>query len=156
MSICRKPAKRGGRIPTRAGSAEGALESLKEEDLCEVRLIVATQPSMVKSIPGKIPEIMEVGLTGNDNIAKLEWASERLGGEIDVSDVWHAGQDVDVVGVTKGKGWQGAVKRWGVKILSHKNSKIVDQVIAEIEKKFGKMAVKRGKEHIFVGMNIVE
>ena len=119
----RKPAKRGGRIPTRAGSAEGALESLKEEDLCEVRLIVATQPSMVKSIPGKTPEIMEVSLTGNDNTTKLDWASERLGGEIDVSDVWQAGQDVDVVGVTKGKGWQGAVKRWGVKILSHKNSK---------------------------------
>ena len=103
--------------------AEGALESLKEEDLCEVRLIVATQPSMVKSIPGKTPEIMEMSLTGNDNTAKLDWASERLGGEIDVSDVWQAGQDVDVVGVTKGKGWQGAVKRWGVKILSHKNSK---------------------------------
>jgi large subunit ribosomal protein L3 len=66
---------------------------------------------------------MEVGLTGSDNSAKLDWASERLGGEISVADVWQSGQDVDVVGVTKGKGWQGAVKRWGVKLLSHKNSK---------------------------------
>ena len=119
----RKPAKRGGRIPSRRGYSEGALESLKNQNLCEVRLIVATQPSLVKSIPGKTPEIMEVGLTGSDNSAKLDWASERLGGEISVEDVWNPGQDVDVVGVTKGKGWQGAVKRWGVKILSHKNSK---------------------------------
>ena len=38
--------------------------------------------------------------------------------------------------------------------ISHVNSKVVDQIIAEIEKRFGKMTVKRGKEHVFVGMNI--
>jgi large subunit ribosomal protein L3 len=30
---------------------------------------------------------------------------------------------IDIAAVTKGKGFQGAVKRWGVKLLSHKNSK---------------------------------
>ena len=28
-----------------------------------------------------------------------------------------------MVGVTKGKGWQGSIKRFGLKLLSHKNSK---------------------------------
>ena len=119
----RKPAMRGGRIPNRSGSPDEAMDALKQSDLCDVRLIVATQPSLVKSVPGKTPEIMEVGLTGGDNDSKMEWSIERLGGEITVEDVWQAGQDVDVVGITKGKGWQGAVKRWGVKLLSHKNSK---------------------------------
>ena len=30
---------------------------------------------------------------------------------------------LDTIAVTKGKGFQGAVKRWGVKLLTHKNSK---------------------------------
>ena len=38
--------------------------------------------------------------------------------------------------------------------ISHVNSKVVDQIIDVIEKKFGKMTVKRGREHVFVGMNI--
>ena len=38
--------------------------------------------------------------------------------------------------------------------ISHMNSQVVLQVITKIEKKFGKMTVKRGKEYVFVGMNI--
>ena len=30
---------------------------------------------------------------------------------------------VDVSSITKGKGWQGVTKRWGTKLLIHKNSK---------------------------------
>ena len=66
---------------------------------------------------------MEVGLVGGDITAKLEWAREKLGGEVGIDDVYHQGQDLDVVGITKGKGFQGVVKRFGVKLLSHKNSK---------------------------------
>ena len=38
--------------------------------------------------------------------------------------------------------------------ISHVESKVVDQTILAIEKKFGKMTVKRSKEHEFVGMDI--
>jgi len=120
----RKPAKRGGRIPRRSeASTEDALKSLREQDLCEVRLIVSTQPQLVRSIPSKTPEIMEIGLVGGDASEKLDWAQERLGGQIGLEDVYQSGQEVDVVGVTKGKGWQGSIKRFGLKLLSHKNSK---------------------------------
>lgn len=120
----RKPSKRAGRIPSRGkGSPDAALEALREADLCEVRLIVSTQPALVKSVSSKTPEIMEVALAGGDNASKLDWAEERLGGTITLDDVYQTGQDIDVVGVTKGKGWQGAIKRWGIKLLSHKNSK---------------------------------
>jgi len=120
----RKPSKRAGRIPVReASSPQEALKALREADLCEVRLIVCTQPTLVKSVSSKTPEIMEVALSGGDNAAKLDWAEERLGGSITLDDVYQTGQEVDVVGVTKGKGWQGSIKRWGIKLLSHKNSK---------------------------------
>ena len=114
----RKPAKRAGRIPVRDGeSNEEAFEALSGASLCEIRLIVSTQPSLVKSVPSKTPEIMEVGLVGGDNSEKIEWAKERLGGEITIADVYDSGQEIDVVGITKGKGFQGVVKRFGVKLL---------------------------------------
>ena len=120
----RKPSKRAGRIPVRGGiSPEEALKALREADLCEVRLIVSTQPALVKSVSSKTPEIMEVALAGGDNAAKLDWAEEKMGGTITLDDVYQTGQEIDVAGVTKGKGWQGSIKRWGIKLLSHKNSK---------------------------------
>lgn len=122
----RKPAKRAGRIPLSNGeNMDKSFEALKNEsnNLCELRLIVATQPTLVKSIPTKTPEIMEVGLVGGNNDEKLDWAKDRLGNFIGVEDVFKVGNDIDVVGVTKGKGWQGSIKRWGIKLLSHKNSK---------------------------------
>ena len=113
----RKPAKRAGRIPVRDGETNAdAFEALSGSNLCEVRLIVATQPSLVKSVPSKTPELMEIGLVGGDNTAKLEWAKDRLGGEITVADVYDSGQEIDVVGITKGKGFQGVIKRFGVKL----------------------------------------
>ena len=66
---------------------------------------------------------MEVGITGLGFAEQLEWAQKRLGGELTIEDVYSDGIDIDVIGITKGKGWQGSIKRWGIKLLSHKNSK---------------------------------
>ena len=38
--------------------------------------------------------------------------------------------------------------------ISHKKSTVVDKVIKEIEDRYGKMSVTRGKEHEFLGMKI--
>ena len=38
--------------------------------------------------------------------------------------------------------------------ISHKDPKVVSEVIENIEKRFGKMTVTRGKVHTFLGMNI--
>ncbi|MBK30518.1 MAG: 50S ribosomal protein L3 [Euryarchaeota archaeon] len=99
------------------------LDSLSEEDLCEVRLIVATQPSKVSGSPSKTPEVMELGLTGGGISAQLEWAGQQLGQEIGIGNVYEEGTFVDVVGITKGFGFQGVIRRFGGKLLSHKNSK---------------------------------
>jgi len=112
------------RVPTRKDHDHDAhFDALKEADLVEVRAIVATQPDQIRSIPSKTPEIMEVGLDGGNTEEKLEWAKERLGQEIDFSSSFETGEFVDVVGITKGYGWQGVIRRFGGKLLSHKNSK---------------------------------
>ena len=116
------------RVPARnEHNTDEHMSSLKElvenGKLVEVRLIVSTQPESVKSIPTKTPDLMELGISGSDIEARLGWAEEKLGELISVGDVFSNGNDIDVVAITKGKGWQGSIKRWGIKLLSHKNSK---------------------------------
>ena len=89
----------------------------------DVRILAYTQPWLVPSIPKKKPEIMEIRIGGGTIEERIEYAKSLLGKELNVKDVIKEGDMIDVVAVTKGKGFQGHVKRWGVKLLSHKNSK---------------------------------
>ncbi len=90
------------------------------EKVAEVRLIVATQPRLVGL--GKKPLITEIKIGGGVESA-LGKGLELLGRELRLSDVFKEGEFVDVVGVTKGKGFQGVVKRYGVSILQRKSRK---------------------------------
>ena len=51
-------------------------------------------------------------------------AKYEIGAEIKAEDVFAAGQIVDVAGVSKGKGFQGTIKRWNFKMgdATHGNS----------------------------------
>lgn len=77
-----------------------------------VRLIVCTQPN-VAGFGKKTPEVMEIGLAGAPE-EQLATAKELLGKEIRAKDVLKAGDYIDVFSVSKGKGFQGPVKRHGV------------------------------------------
>lgn len=100
-------------------------ESVKElslDNVCLVRAIVHTQPSLT-GIGKKMPEIFEIGVGGKDIKAKYDYIVQNLGKEIKINDVLKEGQSVDVHAVSKGKGTQGPVKRFGVMIRSHKAEK---------------------------------
>lgn len=94
------------------------------EKVDEVRVLTYTQPKLVKGIPKKVPDLMETRIGGGTIEDRIEYAKGILGKEVTVRNFAGEGQLVDVAAVTKGKGFQGAVKRWGIKILSHKDSKI--------------------------------
>jgi large subunit ribosomal protein L3 len=112
------------RLPKRKEhDADKHFENLENADLCEVRLIVATQPGTVSGIPTKVPDVMEMGLDGGDFSEQLQFAKEKLGEEYSFTDAFQEGGLTDIVAVTKGYGWQGVIKRFGGKLLSHKNSK---------------------------------
>jgi len=78
---------------------------------------------MVTGVPKKVADLMETRVGGGTVAQRLEYAKGLLGKEITVAEFAKDGAIIDVSAVTKGKGFQGAVKRWGVKLLSHKNSK---------------------------------
>lgn len=98
-------------------------ETKKEipSDFDEIRLLVQTQPRLT-SLGAKKPHLLEVAL-GGENEEKLKYAQQKLGGEVKVEEVFEKGDFIDIQGITKGKGFQGTVKRFGVMIKSHKAEK---------------------------------
>jgi len=97
------------------------IDDVKPEDYDAIRLVVYTQPRLT-GIGKKKPEVFEISLGGKKE-QQLEYAKSVLGKDIRVSDIFKSGQLIDVHAVTKGKGYQGPVKRFGVKIRSHKAEK---------------------------------
>jgi large subunit ribosomal protein L3 len=88
----------------------------------DIRVEVQTQPVLV-GFGKKRPEVFELAIGGGDVRAKLGYAKQMLDRDIAVRDVFKEGQQVDVYAVTKGKGFQGPVKRFGVSLRQHKSEK---------------------------------
>jgi len=103
---------------------EEALKKIEENigRIAEFRVIAATQPRLA-GVPKKKPDLMEIKVGGGSIEEQFEYVKSILGKTVRVDEVFKEGQFVDVISVSKGKGWQGVVKRWGVKILSHKSNK---------------------------------
>lgn len=106
---------------TQAPTAEELVKEAKDLVVDEVRLKVMTHPSQT-TIGKKKPEILELGISGSIEEA-IAYGLGKLGQEIKASEVMNGGELMDVHGITTGKGHQGAVKRFGVKLTSHKSEK---------------------------------
>lgn len=87
----------------------------------DVTLIVHTQPKMTATGKKK-PDLFEMAL-GGDKEKKLKYAKEKLGKEISIEDAFKEGQQIDIHSITKAKGLQGPVKRFGIGLRQHKSEK---------------------------------
>ena len=96
-----------------------------EKDFDDVRILVY---SIVKKTGiKKTPNMCEIGLKGNAQ-EKLEFAKTLLNREINFDEFFDKNQIVDIHAVTKGKGFQGPVKRYGITYRPHKSEKGVRKV----------------------------
>jgi large subunit ribosomal protein L3 len=93
---------------------EGNIDSIKD-----VRVLALTTPHRA-GFGRKKPDVIEIGVGGKNPKEKLEFCKSILGKEMKFSDVFNEGEYVDAISVTKGKGWQGAVKRFGVHLQRRK------------------------------------
>uniref|UniRef100_A0A8C6DZH0 60S ribosomal protein L3 n=1 Tax=Moschus moschiferus TaxID=68415 RepID=A0A8C6DZH0_MOSMO len=59
-------------------------------------------------------------VNGGTVAEKLDWARERLEQQVPVSQVFGQDEMIDVIGVTKGKGYKGVTSRWHTKKLPRK------------------------------------
>jgi large subunit ribosomal protein L3 len=92
------------------------------EEIAEIHILAATQPRLA-AVPKKKPDITEIKVDGGSIKEQFEYAKGLLGKTVLITDVFKEGQFMDVVAITKGKGFQGPVKRWGIKILPRKSRK---------------------------------
>lgn len=85
----------------------------------DVRVLALTAPYKT-GFGRKKPDVVEIAVGGKNAKEKLEFCKELLGKEVRVGDVFADGEYVDTISITKGKGWQGAVKRFGVHLQRRK------------------------------------
>jgi large subunit ribosomal protein L3 len=115
-------------LPDEVDSSDAEQEvrtALDEGRLADVRLITHTVPSALPAVPKKKPDVMETRVGGGSLAERVDYALDLIaeGGEHSMTDVFRAGEYADVSGVTKGKGLQGPVKRWGVQKRKGKHAR---------------------------------
>ncbi|KAJ1794910.1 60S ribosomal protein L3, partial [Coemansia sp. RSA 2399] len=84
-----------------------------------VRVIAHTQMSKVK-IGQKKAHIMEIQVNGGTIAEKVDWARDHFEKTVSVDDIFEQDEMIDVIGVTKGHGYEGVTARWGTKKLPRK------------------------------------
>jgi large subunit ribosomal protein L3 len=108
------------KMPTKKINAKEMIEKIEKEanfDDIQIQLYSQAKKTELK----KTPDITESALSGTLK-DKLEFIKNSLSKEISITDVFQKGL-VDIRGLTKGKGFQGVVKRFGVKLRHHKSEK---------------------------------
>lgn len=101
----------------------GAEALVKEGKAEEVRVLVCTQPKLA-GVPKKRPELVELRVSGPSVAERWEYSKGMLGKQVRVGEVLEEGGFLDVLAITKGKGFAGPVKRWGIKILPRKQDDV--------------------------------
>jgi len=100
---------------------EKDLESIKK--YCKVvRVICHTQMRLLRKRQKKA-HIMEVQLNGGTVAEKVDWAKAHFEKQIPVNSVFAMDECIDVIGVSKGRGFKGVTSRWGTKKLPRKTHK---------------------------------
>ena len=105
---------------------EGKLEEINAhlDKIKQVVAIVSSYP-IVASLPQKKPFVWEIPIGGKDTRSKIDYVVSNFGKQVTIKDVFEAGQYVDISGITRGKGIEGPITRFGVKRKQHKSRKSV-------------------------------
>jgi len=102
--------------------SEDILKKIKE-----IYAVIAVIPRNA-SLPQKKPYVFEASVKGGDVKKQFAYVRELLGKEVKIDQVFEAGITIDTAAITKGKGWEGPITRWGVKKKQHKSRKSVREV----------------------------
>ncbi len=87
-----------------------------------VRVLIHSQPRLT-SIGQKKAHVMEVQLNGGSIAEKVDWAYAHFEKQVDITSVVEQDENIDVVAVTRGKGFAGVTARYGTSKLPRKTNK---------------------------------
>jgi len=87
---------------------------------CQViRILAHTQIRKIKQRQKKA-HLMEIQINGGTISDKVDWGYALFEQKLLVDSVFHSNEMIDVIGVTKGKGFEGVITRWGTATLPRK------------------------------------
>jgi large subunit ribosomal protein L3 len=86
--------------------------------------VVSSYPNSA-SLSQKKPFVWEIPIGGKDTKSKIDYVVNNFGKQVNIKDVFEAGQFIDISAITRGKGVEGPITRFGVKRKQHKSRKSV-------------------------------
>lgn len=124
IRVVRMPGKESKNKKANAKETIEKLEKENKEEVEDIKVIAYSEAK--KTAIKKTPDLSELGLTGSLQ-EKIAFVKEHLSKEISITEVFSKGV-VDIRGLTTGRGFQGTVKRFGVRLRFHKSEKGVRRV----------------------------
>ncbi|CAA7024400.1 unnamed protein product [Microthlaspi erraticum] len=100
-------------------SIQAQLEKMKKYGTV-IRVLAHTQIRKMKGLKQKKAHMMEVQINGGTIAQKVDFAYSFFEKQIPIEAVFQKDEMIDVIGVTRGKGYEGVVTRWGVTRLPRK------------------------------------
>ena len=105
---------------------EGKIDEINAhiDKIKHVVAIVSSYPS-IASLSQKKPFVWEIPIGGKDTKTKIDYVVSNFGKHVNIKDVFETGQFIDISAITRGKGIEGPITRFGVKRKQHKSRKSV-------------------------------
>ncbi len=99
----------------------------KLAEYSDVTALLVAYPKTTNAEQNK-PERFESSIDGKTIEEKFDFAASNLGKEVRPDSVFKQGEYIDISSVTKGKGWQGIIKRYGAARLPHKSTQKIRHI----------------------------
>lgn len=113
------------KLTKKAGSEEG--KKTMEDELermrkygAVIRVLAHTEVHKLKGIKQKKAHLMEIQVNGGSVPEKVDWSVKLFEKAVTVDAVFNKDEMIDLIGVTRGHGYEGVVTRWGVTRLPRK------------------------------------
>jgi large subunit ribosomal protein L3e len=100
-------------------SVEEELERMKKYATV-IRVLAHTEVHKLKGVKQKKAHLMEIQVNGGTISEKVDWAYSLFEKSVSIDAVFNKDEMIDLIGITKGHGYEGVVTRWGVTRLPRK------------------------------------
>lgn len=97
------------------------LERIKK--YCSVVRVIAHTQLRKTPLTQKKAHMMEIQVNGGSIADKVDFAKSHFEKTVDIKSIFEQEENIDVIGVTKGHGFEGVTARWGTKKLPRKTHK---------------------------------
>jgi len=97
---------------------EAQLKRIKK--YCQVVRVIAHTQMKLLNLRQKKSHVMEIQVNGGTVAEKVDWAYKQFEKEIKIDSIFKPDEMIDIIGVTRGKGFESTTKRFGTRRLPRK------------------------------------